>query len=88
MSSQFEPGMRAEMLQRDRPIEWRAGRLRELGLGVRILNWPDHDVSESRRTGAKIAIVNDYHMGNSYAMTGLALFSNQLGKQLKLTKRN
>ena len=30
----------AEILWRDRPIDWRASRLKELGFGVGLWSWP------------------------------------------------
>lgn len=54
----------AEMLWRDRPIEWRASRLKELGFGVGLWNWPDHDLAKLEATGADFTIMNGYLRGN------------------------
>lgn len=53
----------AEMLWRDRPIDWRASRLREMGFGVGLWNWPDHDIGTLERTGATFTIMNGYLEG-------------------------
>ena len=53
----------AEMLWRDRPIEWRASRLKELGFGVGLWNWPDHDLAKLEATGATFTIMNGYLRG-------------------------
>jgi hydroxypyruvate isomerase len=53
----------AEMLWRDRPIAWRASRLKEMGLAVGLWNWPDHDLAALERTGAEITIINGFLRG-------------------------
>jgi hydroxypyruvate isomerase len=53
----------AEMIWRDRPIEWRASRLKELGFGVGLWNWPDHDLAKLAATGAQFTIMNGYLSG-------------------------
>ena len=35
----------AEMLWRDKPLEWRCSRLKELGFGVGLWNWPHLDLA-------------------------------------------
>ena len=42
----------AEMLWRDRPIEWRASRLKEMGFGVGLWNWPNWELAALEKTGA------------------------------------
>ncbi|THV12313.1 TIM barrel protein [Rhizobium rhizophilum] len=61
--SQFELAACAEMIWRDRPIEWRATRLTELGFGVGLWNWPEHDLSKLEKTGATFTIMNGYLTG-------------------------
>ena len=51
------------MLWRDRPIEWRAARLKELGFQVGLWNWPDHDLTKLERSGATFSIMNGYLRG-------------------------
>ncbi len=53
----------AEMLWRDKPIDWRASRLKEMGFGVGLWNWPDHDLVALERTGATFTIMNGYLRG-------------------------
>jgi hydroxypyruvate isomerase len=53
----------AEMIWRDRPIEWRASRLRDMGFGVGLWNWPDHDLSKLEKSGATFTIMNGYLRG-------------------------
>ena len=45
------------MLWRDRPIEWRASRLKEQGFGVGLWNWPEHDIRKLEATGATFTIM-------------------------------
>lgn len=53
----------AEMIWRDRPMVWRASRLREMGYGVGLWNWPDHDLAGLEKTGATFTIMNGYLQG-------------------------
>ncbi len=46
------------MLWRDRPISWRASRLKELDFGVGLRSWPAWDVVAMARTGASFMIMN------------------------------
>jgi hydroxypyruvate isomerase len=51
------------MLWCDRPIAWRASRLKEMGFGVGLWNWPAWDLAELERTGATFTIMNGYLQG-------------------------
>ncbi|MGR3651732.1 MAG: TIM barrel protein [Roseovarius sp.] len=51
------------MLWQDKPIEWRAARLTERGLGVGLWNWPDHDLGKLESVGANYTIMNGYLQG-------------------------
>lgn len=62
-SSPFALAACAEMLWRDRPIDWRASRLKEMGFGVGLWNWPDHDLAKLEATGANFTIMNGYLRG-------------------------
>lgn len=53
----------AEMLWLDKPIDWRASRLKEQGFGVGLWNWPQHDLDALERTGATFTIMNGYLRG-------------------------
>ncbi|MBU9697259.1 TIM barrel protein [Rhodobacteraceae bacterium HSP-20] len=59
----FQLAACAEMLWRDRPIDWRASRLKEMGFGVGLWNWPAHDLAALERTGATFTIMNGYLEG-------------------------
>ncbi len=63
MSSPFQLAACAEMIWRDRPIEWRASRLKEMGFGVGLWNWPEHDLGKLEATGATFTIMNGYLTG-------------------------
>ena len=59
----FQLAACAEMLWRDRPISWRASRLKEMGFGVGLWNWTDWDLAALERTGATFTIMNGYLKG-------------------------
>lgn len=63
MTSPFQLAVCAEMLWRDKPIEWRAARLTERGLGVGLWNYPDHDLAKLEAVGANYTIMNGYLEG-------------------------
>lgn len=63
MSQPFQFSACAEMLWPDRPIEWRAARLTEMGLGVGLWNWPAHDLDKLCAVGANYTIMNGYLEG-------------------------
>lgn len=62
----------AEMLWRDKPIDWRATRLKEMGFGVGLWNWPAHDLAALERTGATFTIMNGYLEGRLADAEGAA----------------
>ena len=84
----------AEMLWRDRPIDWRASRLTELGFGVGLWNWPDHDIAALQRTGARFTIMNGYLEGRladdagADALLKSACQTAQVGKRLGIERLN
>jgi hydroxypyruvate isomerase len=59
----FQLAACAELLWRDRPIDWRASRLKEMGFGVGLWNWPAWDLAALERTGATFTIMNGYLQG-------------------------
>jgi hydroxypyruvate isomerase len=59
----FELSACAEMLWQDRPIDWRASRLKDMGFGVGLWNWPVHDIAKLEKTGATFTIMNGYLEG-------------------------
>jgi hydroxypyruvate isomerase len=63
MSSHFQLAACAEMLWRDKPIDWRCARLHEMGYAVGLWNWPAHDLAALERSGATFTIMNGYLEG-------------------------
>ncbi len=63
MSETFTLAACAEMLWRDRPMEFRVKRLTELGFQVGLWNWPDHDLAMLEKSGATFSIMNGYLRG-------------------------
>jgi hydroxypyruvate isomerase len=84
----------AEMLWRDRPIDWRASRLKEMGFGVGLWNWPDHDLAKLEATGATFTIMNGYLRGRLIDDEGAAELlktareTAQVGKRLGVQRLN
>lgn len=63
MSQPFQLAACAEMLWPDKPMAWRAARLTEMGFGVGLWNWPDHDLDALAAVGADYTIMNGYLEG-------------------------
>ncbi|WP_298286219.1 TIM barrel protein [Acidocella sp.] len=84
----------AEMLWRDRPIEWRAARLTELGFGVGLWNWPDHDLDKLAASGARFTIMNGYLRGRltddegAAELLATARETARIGKRLGVQRLN
>ena len=84
----------AEMLWRDRPIDWWASRLKEMGFAVGLWNWPEHDLGKLEKTGATFSIMNGYLSGRLTDDEGAAeLLSSaretaQVGKRLGVARLN
>lgn len=94
MTSQFELAACAEMIWRDRPIDWRASRLKEMGFGVGLWNWPDHDLAKLAATGATFTIMNGYLRGRltdndgAVELLETARETAQIGKRLGVQRLN
>lgn len=58
--SPFSLAACAELLWRDKPIEWRCSRLKEQGFGVGLWNRSAHDLAKLAKTGANFTIMNGY----------------------------
>ena len=90
----FELAACAEMLWLDKPIDWRASRLTELGFGVGLCNWPDHDIDALAKTGARFTIMNGYLEGRLADDEGAAMLlasarqTAQIGKRLGVARLN
>ncbi|MDQ0561547.1 hydroxypyruvate isomerase [Rhizobium mesoamericanum] len=92
--TQFALAACAEMIWRDRPIEWRASRLKEMGFGVGLWNWPEHDLAKLEATGATFTIMNGYLTGRLIDGEGAdellrsARETAQVGKRLGVQRLN
>ena len=92
--TQFQLAACAEMLWRDRPIEWRASRLKEMGFGVGLWNWPAHDLAKLEATGADFTIMNGYLRGRltdddgAAELLATARETAQVGKRLGVARLN
>ena len=90
----FELAACAEMLWQDKPIDWRASRLKELGFGVGLWNWPDHDMDALARTKASFTIMNGYLEGRLADDEGADMLlasarqTAQVGKRIGVQRLN
>lgn len=90
----FQLAACAEMLWLDKPIDWRASRLKELGFGVGLWNWPQHDLVALERTGASFTIMNGYLRGRltddegAAELLATARETAQVGKRLDVQRLN
>ena len=87
MGQPFQLAACAEMLWRDRPIAWRAARLHELGFGVGLWNWPDHDLDALEKTGATFTIMNGYLEGRLADDEGADILLESARQTAKVGKR-
>lgn len=94
MAHSFQLAACAEMLWRDRPIEWRAARLHEMGFQVGLWNWPAHDLAKLEKSGATFSIMNGYLEGRLADDAGADLLlksateTAQIGKRLGVARLN
>jgi len=94
MTTPFTLAACAEMLWRDRPIEWRAARLNERGFQVGLWNWPEHDIGKLEKSGAAFSIMNGYLRGRLTDDEGAgellktARETAQVGKRLGVARLN
>ncbi len=92
--TQFALAACAEMIWSDKPIEWRASRLKEMGFGVGLWNWPEHDLAKLEATGATFTIMNGYLTGRLTDDEGAdellrtARETAQVGKRLGVQRLN
>lgn len=87
MSSPFPLAACAEMLWRDKPIDWRVSRLKEMGFGIGLWNWPDHDLVKLEKTGATFTIMNGYLQGRLADDEGADLLLKTARETAKVGKR-
>lgn len=94
MTQPFALAACAEMLWQDKPIDWRAARLTEMGFGVGLWNWPDHDLAKLEATGANFTIMNGYLQGRLADPEGADMLlasaqeTVQVGKRLGVDRLN
>ncbi|WP_170386113.1 TIM barrel protein [Ruegeria atlantica] len=94
MSQPFQLAACAEMLWLDKPMDWRAARLAEMGFGVGLWNWPDLNLEKLERTGANFTIMNGYLEGRLADEEGADLLLKsaretvQIGKRLDVERLN
>jgi hydroxypyruvate isomerase len=90
----FQLAACAEMLWQDKPIQWRASRLKEMGFGVGLWNWPAWDIDALAATGADFTIMNGYLEGRLADAEGADLLlksareTAQVGKRLGVDRLN
>lgn len=90
----FQLAACAEMLWRDRPMDWRAARLKEMSFGVGLWNWPAWDVDALVKTGATFTIMNGYLQGRLTDAEGADMLlasareTVQVGKRLGVQRLN
>jgi hydroxypyruvate isomerase len=84
----------AEMLWRDKPIEWRCAKLKEMGFQVGLWNYPAHDLSKLEKSGATFSIMNGYLEGRLADDEGADMLiksareTAQIGKRLGVARLN
>lgn len=94
MTQPFELAACAEMLWPDKPIHWRAARLKEMGFGVGLWNYPNWDLDALEKTGAHFTIMNGYLEGRLTDAEGAdrllasARETAQIGKRLGVDRLN
>ena len=94
MTQPFQLAVCAEMLWNDKPMEWRAARLTERGLGVGLWNYPDHDLDKLEAVGANYTIMNGYLEGRLADDAGADMLlasarkTAQVGKRLGVDRLN
>ncbi|MBL4628908.1 MAG: TIM barrel protein [Roseicyclus sp.] len=87
MTQPFQLAACAEMLWLDKPIDWRAARLTEMGFGVGLWNWPDHDLAKLEAVGANYTIMNGYLEGRLADDDGAEMLLKSARETAKVGKR-
>jgi hydroxypyruvate isomerase len=94
MTSPFTLAACAEMLWRNKPIEWRCAKLKDMGFQVGLWNWPEHDLTKLEKSGATFSIMNGYLRGTLADDAGAeellktARETAQIGKRLGVARLN
>ncbi len=87
MSLSLQLAACAEMLWQDRPIEWRAARLTEMGLGVGLWSWDRHDLDKLALIEASYTIMNGYLCGRLADDDGAAMLLASAQEAIEAGKR-
>lgn len=87
MDQPFQLAACAEMLWQDKSIDWRASRLKEMGFGVGLWNWPEHDLVALEKTGAIFTIMNGYLEGRLIDQDGADLLLKSAKDTVHIGKR-
>lgn len=87
MPQPFQLAACAEMLWLDKPMEWRAARLTEMGFGVGLWNWPELDIPRLVATGASFTIMNGYLQGRLADDEGADMLLSSARKTAQIGKR-
>jgi hydroxypyruvate isomerase len=94
MTQPFTLSACAEMLWRDRPMEWRLRRLTELGFQAGIWNWQAHDLAMLKKSGAVFSSMTGYISGRladdagAEELLATARQSIDVGKRLSVARLN
>lgn len=68
-------------------MDWRACRLKEMGFGVGLWNYPAWDLNKLEKTGATFTIMNGYLEGRLTDDAGAAMLLNSAGETAQIGKR-
>ena len=83
----FQLAACAEMLWRDKPMTWRASRLKEMGFGVGLWNYPGWDADALVKTGATFTIMNGFQQGRLTDAEGCEMLLASAAETAKVGKR-
>jgi hydroxypyruvate isomerase len=87
MTQPFTLAACAEMLWRDRPMEWRLRRLTELGFQAGIWSWQAHDLGMLEKSGAVFSSMTGYIRGHLADDEGAEELLATAGKSIEVGKR-
>jgi len=94
MTQPFTLSACAEMLWRDKPMDWRLRRLTELGFEAGIWNWQAHDLAMLEKSGARFSSMTGYISGRladddgASELLATARQSIEVGKRLHVARLN
>ena len=84
----------AEMLWREKPMDWRLRRLTELGFEAGIWDWRAHDLAMLEKSGARFSSMTGYTAGRladdegAKELLATARRSIEVGKRLDVARLN